>query len=786
MYKVIYLIFFPIYLISASININVLRDNNQTYSIMHLVDRDEITCEIQMNKDFKDQLLCRFQGEMLLKKLPLENRYFNISFTAHTARISPKYHFSYYPISNSFVSDDVIHDRKDIGANHWIIVGYKNKPSVYKLSKNQSMLDFPIKLKKTNLPMLGELDHDRNPVSGSDTTKLMLKLRQAYHDREYRDVLKKSTQILDSKEPLFFNEAKLYKIRALDKIIFESDTQKEDDGLDPDEVITLSLEWIEKNPSDVKLPELYMYVAKSYLKIGRASKAIQYLNILKNEYPESRYHFLAQLAYADSIYRGRDKNVAIKMYKDVLYTTKEFDIASMAALKLSKAYIETKKIKKAKGFIEKVLEANTAFIKLHAKRSYRLAKMFAENNESNVSLQIASLLKSETPDNGIDDDELEKNIAYWHEKNRDIEQAIGAYQSYLTDQKQGRYRDFVSEHLDMVMLDAQEDNVTKKLAQLDGVMKKYKDEAIYAKALLAKATILLENKKLQEILDLKEPLLKYGGNDLLQVVAQKLQIAAYHDRKCKDALALEAEYNLTVRPSEEEAAFICYKQNNALEKALDISLNKMKSEDLSKKLKWSYETEKLYLKLGKHKSLVLIAEDIDTLQKLLKTSKYNDVIYDKVLAYYRLGGYDDVMLHEVKRLEKLYPHAVKNLDVYEKVLNYAKKYHDNALIINYAKKMMALQEEHHVDTFTPMVQLDYINSLREEKRFQEALDETLKLLYKKLNDTQRAHVLYLAGDMSEHFKKIKEAKGFYTKCGEIVENSAWVELCSENLQLLDE
>ena len=117
---------------------------------------------------------------------------------------------------------------------------------------------------------------------------------------------------------------------------------------------------------------------------------------------------------------------------------------------------------------------------------------------------------------------------------------------------------------------------------------------------------------------------------------------------------------------------------------------------------------------------------------------------------------------------------------------YAKKTGNNSLIILYAKKMIKLKEDHKVSTYSPKIELDLIEALREEGKFKSALSQDLKLLYKKLNDTQRAHVLYLAGYLSEKLKKINEAKEFYTKCGLIVESSAWVELCSENFMLLDE
>ncbi len=785
MIKSIFLILLPICLISGTLALNVLRDNNKTYSIMHIEDNETIKCDVKMNSDFKDQVICQFKNKLMQHNEPLENRYFKIDFFDNKIVVTPKYHYAYYPMKKSFIQDRTIDTYKGLSYRHWIVIGFKGKSTLY-TKKKDSGLSFPIEFKKSTLPSIGELDFDLNPIEKNVNAKALVKIKALFFDKKYEKVIKEADYLLSEKKSIFTNEAKLFKIRSLDKIINEKDSKSKDDGLDPLDIIDLAQEWIEENPSNVHLAEMYMYIAKTYLKIGRYSKAKKYLDILESAYKDSKYNFLAKLANADRIYRVKDKDDAIKKYKEVLYNTKDFEVASMAALKLTKAYVDKKKIKKAKEFFDKILTANEPFVKSHAQEAYMLAKTFADNNESNVSLQIGTLLEKDIKNSQLDEDELKKNIAYWNEKAKNNDKAIALYKQYLEDEKYGKYRDFVSERLDKIMLNSDEKNETKKLAYLDTIMIRYKEDAIYAKALLAKANILLKDAKYKEILAMKEPLKKYGGETLLREVAKKQLAIDYHDKRCKEAVSLEDEYNISVEPSQEELAFNCYSELNAYKKALKISRNKMKSENLEEKLKWTYKSAKIYFKQGKNKALILAADDVDKLQKLLKSDKYNDLIYDKIEAYYYLGGYDELMLREVQKCERFFPNNVKNLDVYEKVLLYAKKRKDTSLIINYAKKMIDLQEKYHLSTYTPKIELDYIKALREKGRYKEALEEDIKLLYKKLNDAQRAQVLYIAGDLSEKFNKFKEAKEFYTKCGEIVYDTAWVELCSENLQILED
>ncbi len=786
MYKLIYLILFPIYLVSATMHVNIMRDNNETYSIVHIQDTDKIVCKEGMDVNFKNFLECHFKKNLIRKNEPLENRYFKINISGKDIKIVPKFDYAFYPFKKTFVMDSIVEVDREKAYKHWVVVGFKNSSDLFLKRDSTLGLQFPIKFTHKQVPIIGELDFDLNPINQSKNATAILKIKEAYNNRKYQKVLTECDYLLGEEKNIFLSEVKLYKIRALDKIVNAADSKGEDDGLDPMEVITLTKEWIAENPSSEILPEMYMLLAKTYLKLGRASKAKEYLDILQREYHDSRYNYLAQLVEADKIYKVKSKDEAIKKYKNILYNTSDFDIASMAALRLSEAYLAKKEPKKAAKYIVKVMKANRKFIKEHPVDSYRLAKVFSENNESNISVGIATLLQNDEQESLVNQDELKKNIAYWYEKSGEIEKAINLYKAYLEEEKYGKYRAFVLERLDKIMLHSNESNVTKKLASLDTIMIKYKNDAIYAKALQAKAQILLEQKAYEKILALGGELKKYGGEGLLKEVAKKQLKIYYHDRVCDKASNLLREYNLTIEPAEEEVAFDCFEKENAYEKALEISRKNLQKEDIEEKLKWTYKSAKIYKKIGRYKALILAADDIEKLEKIAKTNKYDDIIYDKIDAYYRLGGYDTLMLREVQKCEKRFPNNIKNLDVYEKVLLYAKKRNDTALVIHYTKKMIALQEKYNIETYTPKIELDYIEALRERKSYKKALEVDIKLLYKKLNDKQRAHVLYLAGYLSEKLEKKSEAKEFYTKCGEIVEDSAWIELCSDNLALLED
>ena len=80
---------------------NIARDNNQTFSIIHLDDKVGFSCKKVMNREFKDEVICRFSKAITKRDNPLENRFFKIYFNSNTITISPKQNFNFYPFDDS-------------------------------------------------------------------------------------------------------------------------------------------------------------------------------------------------------------------------------------------------------------------------------------------------------------------------------------------------------------------------------------------------------------------------------------------------------------------------------------------------------------------------------------------------------------------------------------------------------------------------------------------------------------------------------------------------------------
>ena len=781
MKNIIYLILFTIYSHAASLTLNEAKDNNKTFSILHIKDNEDFLCEVKMRSDFKDIVICIF-SEKITPTILKSNRDLLIESVGNELRIVPNGKMILQSLQDDFITTNTV--KADITRNHkhWIVIGYKKDIKLFRQNKRDG-IGFDIIYQNRGLPFVGSLDLDGLPIVQKSDAIGMRQIREAYKEKDYERVIKFSDDLLENRDRIFSEEAGLYKLRAMDKLAWQGGGKS---NIDTDELLETAKKWIQDNPSSKYLPEVLMYISKMYYKLGHIGKGDEYSDILNEEFYDSKYNKLAQIYKADRVYKNRKRRAeAIKIYKEVLYNTGDLNIASLAASRISEKYLANNQIDLAVDFYKKVINANEAYIKEHPKESYEFAKKFAEGEKYDLSIQIVSLLLNQQQKKE-NKDEMYKDIAYWYELNGNKKMAYGLYKQYLKDYPRGEYVGFVTSRLDRVLLDVGEKNVTKKMENINNILDNYPNDPVYKKALIEKAQILSQERNFSELFAMEEELKKFGGYKLLKYGAEKKISDDLKNDRCKDAIYLAEEYNATISPKYEMKYFECLLRTASYQKALELAKNHLKERELPTRLEWMYLALKAYSKLDQNKKVILLAEDIEKLSKIVKTDKYNDIVYAKAEAYYNLKEYDELMLAEVRKAEKLFPKDVRNIDLFMKVLRFAKAKKNDLLIVNYAKKIIQLQHEHKISHYSPLVELDYINALKRLKQYDKALKEDLKLLYVELTDKQRANVLYIAGELSLKLNKEKEAKEFFIKCGEIVEDSAWQRLCAQSLELLDE
>jgi len=765
---------------SASLTLNEAKDTNKTFSILHVKDSEPFLCQLTRQDDFKEIVVCQF-SQSITTAISKSNSDFSITSSGNKLKIIPKSKVKLQAIQDDFITSDVVKSLSNTEQKHWIIVAYKDDIALFQNSKREG-LNFDIVFNPRELPFIGSLDLDGLPIVQKADAVAMRQIRNSYQKKDLEQVISLADKELSQKGATYAHEEKLYKLRAMDKLAWE---MGEESDVDTDELIELAQEWIDENPSSKYLPEVLMYISKTYYKRGYTAKGDEYSDILKDEFASNKFNLIAQLHKADMVYQNRKRRKeALKIYKDVLYDTDDVNLASKAASKLTEKYLQMGQVDKAEEFYTKVVDANKAYIQSHLKEAYGFAKEFAQAKKYEIAIKIVGLFL-EVKENPHAD-EMRKDIAYWYELSGDKKAGFTLYKQYLKDYPKSEYIGFVKSRLDKILLDIDEKNETKKIANIDNILKNYSDDPIYKKALIEKAKILIEDGKYEELFALEKPLKENGGEKFLAFGAQKKIGEDLQKDNCKDAIYLKDEYNVTVKPKHDEKFFNCLMRTAQYKEALEITKKHKDEKDLKRRLLWLYHALKAYSKLDHNKEVIMIGEDIEKLSIMLQTIKYNDIVYEKAIAYYNLQKYDDMMLREVEKVEQFFPKNIRNIDLFNKVLRYAKSSKNDLLIVKYAQKIIELQKQHKIDDYSPTVEIDLVNALKRLKQYDKALKEDVKLLYIKLTDAQRANVLFLAGDLSLKLSKQKEAKEFFIKCGEIVEDSSWQRLCAESLKLFEE
>ncbi len=757
---------------AAELILNRYEESNQSVDVYHVVDDRPIECSVAYENMFKKLIKCKFSRQIKTDHDRRDETYFKIEIKDTEILFHSKEYAKLLPVNDKIKNRQTI--EKPAFYRHWMIVGSKRKPKILD-ERAKKVFNFPLKFKKTPMPYIGALDLNGEPIKNKKDAITLSQIKRLFKQKKYDRIIKLCDALEESRDNDFTSEIGLYKLRSLAKIAPDNREYYFD-------LKNAALEWINDNPSNRHIPEAYMYAATGSFGLGRVKNGEKYLKILIDGFPKNRFTYLARLSYADRLYKTKKSAPrAVKIYKEVLYETDDVNTASIASLRLAKAYLDKKEPKKAQLIFDKVLKSNRSFIKENKQSSYALAEKFADYDKYDIALRILKTLREDT--NKVEDEQLLKTQAHWERLAGEIDNAMRDYSRYIKTYPQGKYAEFAKKELDSILITKTDTNLTKKLAFIDEILKKYDDKTIREKALEEKMKVLIKLKKYDEILAIKSDIdnrsQKYMKEAARQIVLQSLR-----ERKCEKAIKVSKEYNITVSADYDEEKFDCLVKIGKYEKALKIAQEYMKTNDLKEKIKWLYLSSKLYAKTGENKKVILSANDVLKLSKLIGINRYDDVLYDMADAYYNLKEYDDLMLKSVQEIEKRFPNDIRNIDLYMKVLRYAQKTKKNMLVLNFAKKIIELQKRHKIKSYTPKIEIIYVHTLQKIGRYEEALREVLKLLTEKLSDKQKAEVLYLAGEISVSLKKPENAKKFFLKCGEIVKDSSWQRLCAQNLELL--
>ena len=115
---------------------------------------------------------------------------------------------------------------------------------------------------------------------------------------------------------------------------------------------------------------------------------------------------------------------------------------------------------------------------------------------------------------------------------------------------------------------------------------------------------------------------------------------------------------------------------------------------------------------------------------------------------------------------------------------YASANNFDASAIKYAKMALQAQARLKIDTFSPQIDFIYIDTLKKQNLYKEAMVASARVVELNLKDADKARALYTLADLQIKDGAHEYAQKTITQCLNLKINSPWQELCKQQQQLL--
>ena len=778
---------------ALDIYLNSAKQDNTPYAILHIIDSEDIECHTVLMALDKKSYICKFNKIVKSKISKKKMRFVDIDFLEKKKefyiKIDPKFNSSLLSLNEELYRvKEVLAEKKSKRSKHWVILLF-TKSLFGKKIKNDG-INFPVTYDSHLMPSVGPVDLNGAPIAyaRSKDINYYLDIQKEFRDGDYESVVQDAKKVVKQyPNSIFMSDILLYKIKSID-ISLEKKLLPLSDKYENSDLIKDAKQWIRRYASSENIPQMLLVLVKSYLRTQSKADVNYFLDIMINEHKNSPYTKRAILYYADSLYKRNKKIEATKLYEDVLYSAKNLDIASLAAIKLTNSKINSGNTKEAKEYLMKVLDANKKYLLKDFKSTETLAKKLAANRLQNIAGKLNDLLLKNLPKSRADEKELLlKDAGDWYAEANQVEKAYARYTQYQKEYKDGIYIDEITKARDRLFFHIKETNETKLSNYYDLLIKKY-DNDIRDKAILYKAKLLLKEKRYQEVLSMKKQLKKLVENNSTKsnMIIKKASIGLISKslkvEDCQKAVSAFMDNNISFsKIDNSKKLFKCFMVMQEYRYANELSKIKIDSKELNKKMIWLENLIISDFKLQKFNEVIKVKKDIFTLAKVIN-KKIKPSVYRAIFnSYYYTSSYS-LALETLHEIELTYPKDIKNLDLYYKIVNYANDKRDDLLLIKYAKKIISMQKIYKIHSYSPKVELLYIDALKRVSRIKEAR-EVAKALLKENSKKYQSRILYNIGELSLKLNDKKEAKRYFLKCSKIAIIDSWVSLCSDSLKL---
>jgi len=791
-YLIFLLSILPLY--GLTINYNTAQENKKPYGMLHIRHDKPFACKVSELELGKKRYTCTFENSLVNPPTPKRTPLMDISFLQRES----EFDIIVTPFFNSrLLNMDVnLYDSKEVplmsneNASHWVILIYESLP--FAQQEVEDGINFPVYYPELKRPSVGALDLNGAPIEyvRSRDINIYLDIKKAYEAKRYEAVLEDAQEaMMLYPQTIFKDEFALYRLRAMDKLL-DDDERNTLLEIDYDDIVNEGKSWIKSFPSDEHIPEVLYYIAKSYLKLGFSSDANYFLDILITEHPNNYFTKKGILIYADSLYNGTKQIEALRLYTDVLYSAKDLDIASEAAIRLAQYSIDAGQIQEAKEFLVKVLNANADFLRKDRDQAYEMAQKLAYNGLEDIAAQIAqTILKGQTKAD-LRYEELLKDTGLWYAQAKNISKADEYLNRYKREFSSGAFIDEVQEGLDRLFFDLNETNSTKLEEYYNTLLQRY-DNEIAQRAVVEKIKLYTKEGMYEKALSLDDFIRQMDDGELksegLEALSKAALLKANNDLledNCKDAVGLIERYKIADSLKDKKKVFECFYRLSRYDEAIKEAKNHIQVRNLRERLSWMQDLSKALFKNENYRELIALSDDIYSLGILVKNPSSKSILQKKALALIALKRYDEA-LSVVDQIQEELPNEYGNIEVYSALVDYAKTIGSDLMIDKFATLAINLQNSNQVYTYSP--EIDYLAISAKERlgKMDEALEIAQKLPNNLQNATKRIQALYKLGELYYKLDKLTEAREVFEQCANMEVESPWKKMCQEHIAITE-
>lgn len=741
-------------------------ENNKRFSILTIKHDDAFPCV--ENRDINDNIVLI---ECVIDKTPNTSfpkqnlEFFDIynEVKNHKFHLFIKANKSIRLFANAFdlKKDFAIPKERPKISQNWQIVGFDGEIP-FLSSNSYNGLNFPINITNldSTLPNIKELNIDATPLvfeEGADLSAF-LTIRSNFLNKNYEAVLKATDLILDNyADSIFTRDAKLYKIRAMDK----------GEGF-PDDTINLAKEWIKSYGMDTNIPEVLYIIGKNYSKLRIYAEARYYFNRILEEFEDSKYVAFALVGMAENMAINGDKRQSAIFYAKAYQGAKDLDSASFVALSWANFALINNDKQYARDLISKVINANPKYFLNDINQSKESFVLWADNRLYDLSAKAGdSILKS--LENGIFKENLMLNIANWFELANMPNDAYRVNSEFLVLFANSKEKDNVKKRSDNLLFLLDEGDLEKQITQYDYIIATYPNSENATLAYQKKAQNLFDLGRYEEVLALKTHL----ENDN-KIVKKSYETLIEKSKSCDEIIPLWTPSRVITNNAKD--VFECLYNAKLFSEAKILStaiLPNAKNDRIS----WLYNEARVNYALNDFTKAALSSKDVMSLSKdsAIKFNAGEILFFSNV----KLNNKSEA-ISVFNTLLKLAPNHRKLIPLYNQMLHYALNDNNNIAIEKYAKDLCDLQNRYKSYEFSPFAELSYADVLFRENKFSQILKVLEHLHNANTAEMQKAH--YLLGSAYYELGDRENAKVEFNKC--IGKDGDFSELCKDAIKQL--